>query len=90
LGNGAEVSDPLKYFSERIPATFIYAGVDVERVGLFAGTCGSTVVRRLARANHLRLTCTLTSAAHLTTSGLPICSGWPPSAAGPPRCSTAP
>jgi hypothetical protein len=38
--NGAEVSDTLKYFSERIPATFVHAGVDVERAGLFAGTRG--------------------------------------------------
>jgi len=36
--NGAEVSDTLKYFSERIPATFVYAGINVEREGLFAGT----------------------------------------------------
>ncbi|MEV0074332.1 TniB family NTP-binding protein [Amycolatopsis sp. NPDC050768] len=35
---GAEVSDQLKYFSERIPATFVYAGIDVERANLFAGT----------------------------------------------------
>jgi hypothetical protein len=27
---GAEVADTLKYFSERIPATFIYAGIDIE------------------------------------------------------------
>jgi Bacterial TniB protein len=27
---GAEVSDQLKYFAERLPATFIYAGIDVE------------------------------------------------------------
>jgi hypothetical protein len=26
---GAEVSDQLKYFAERLPATFIYAGIDV-------------------------------------------------------------
>ena len=30
---GAEVSDALKYFSERIPATFVYAGIDVGRAG---------------------------------------------------------
>ena len=35
---GAEVSDQLKYFAERLPATFIYAGIDVESAGLFAGT----------------------------------------------------
>ena len=27
---GAEVSDQLKYFAERLPATFVYAGVEVE------------------------------------------------------------
>jgi hypothetical protein len=42
---GAEVSDQLKYFAERLPATFIYAGVDVERAGLFAGP-------RWQRKNH--------------------------------------
>ena len=35
---GADVSDQLKYFAERLPATFIYAGIDVESAGLFAGT----------------------------------------------------
>ena len=30
---GGEVSDTLKYFSERIPATFVYAGINVERRG---------------------------------------------------------
>ena len=44
--NGAEVSDTLKYFSERIPATFVYAGVDVERAGLFAGTRGQQIAGR--------------------------------------------
>jgi hypothetical protein len=44
--NGAEVSDTLKYFSERIPATFVYAGVDVERAGLFSGTRGQQIAGR--------------------------------------------
>lgn len=35
--SGAEVSDQLKYFAERLPATFAYAGIDVEAQGLFAG-----------------------------------------------------
>src|SRR3954454_12118411 len=34
--SGAEVSDQLKYFSERLPATFVYAGIDVDRGGLLA------------------------------------------------------
>src|SRR5215831_12775887 len=33
---GAEVSDQLKYFAERLPATFIHVGIDVESAGLFA------------------------------------------------------
>jgi hypothetical protein len=44
--NGAEVSDTLKYFSERIPATFVYAGVDLEENGLFAGTRGRQIASR--------------------------------------------
>jgi hypothetical protein len=43
---GAEASDQLKYLSERIPATFVYAGIDVERAGLFAGTRGQQIAGR--------------------------------------------
>lgn len=39
--NGAEVADTLKYFSERIPATFVYAGINVER--LLAGVRGEQI-----------------------------------------------
>ncbi len=44
--NGAEVSDTLKYFSERIPATFVYAGISVERAGLLSGTRGEQIAGR--------------------------------------------
>ncbi|MGF1431903.1 TniB family NTP-binding protein [Kitasatospora sp. LaBMicrA B282] len=44
--SGAEVSDTLKYFSERIPATFIYAGIDVEGSELLAGTRGAQIAGR--------------------------------------------
>ncbi|WP_338673596.1 TniB family NTP-binding protein [Streptomyces sp. SCSIO 30461] len=44
--SGAEVSDTLKYFSERIPATFVYAGINVERAGLFDGTRGEQIAGR--------------------------------------------
>ena len=44
--NGADVSDTLKYFSERIPATFLYAGIDVEKAGLFSGVRGSQIAGR--------------------------------------------
>ena len=43
---GAEVSDTLKYFSERLPATFVYAGIDVENAGLFTGTRGQQIAGR--------------------------------------------
>ncbi|EDY42215.1 TniB family NTP-binding protein [Streptomyces sp. SPB074] len=43
---GAEVADTLKYFSERIPATFIYAGIDIEHSNLLSGTRGQQVAGR--------------------------------------------
>ena len=43
---GAEVSDHLKYFAERLPATFVYAGIDLEREGLFTGTRGRQIASR--------------------------------------------
>lgn len=43
---GAEASDMLKYFAERIPATFVYAGIDVERAGLLSGTRGEQIAGR--------------------------------------------
>jgi hypothetical protein len=42
----AEASDQLKYLSERIPATFVYAGIDVEHVGLFSGIRGRQLAGR--------------------------------------------
>uniref|UniRef100_UPI003F495C21 TniB family NTP-binding protein n=1 Tax=Amycolatopsis sp. CA-096443 TaxID=3239919 RepID=UPI003F495C21 len=43
---GAEVSDQLKYFAERLPATFAYAGIEVEEQGLFAGPRGRQIAGR--------------------------------------------
>lgn len=43
---GAEVADTLKYFSERIPATFIYAGIDIEHSNLLSGTRGQQIASR--------------------------------------------
>lgn len=43
---GADVSDQLKYFAERLPATFTYAGIDVEAAGLFAGVRGRQIAGR--------------------------------------------
>ena len=45
---GAEASDTLKYFSERIPATFAYAGISVERSGLLSGTRGEQIAGRFS------------------------------------------
>lgn len=45
---GAEASDALKYFSERIPATFAYAGISVERAGLLSGTRGEQIAGRFS------------------------------------------
>ncbi|MFJ6694680.1 ATP-binding protein [Streptomyces sp. NPDC091272] len=43
---GGEVSDTLKYFSERIPATFVYAGIGLETSELLAGTRGAQIAGR--------------------------------------------
>jgi hypothetical protein len=43
---GADASDQLKYLAERFPATFIYAGVNTEGSGLFAGTRGQQIASR--------------------------------------------
>ncbi len=37
---GEDLSDHLKYFTEHLPATFIYAGINVEKSGLFTGVRG--------------------------------------------------
>jgi hypothetical protein len=43
---GAEASDQIKYLSERVPATFVLAGVDLEGNGLFAGRRGGQIASR--------------------------------------------
>ena len=54
---GAEASDTLKYFSERIPATFVFAGICVERAGLLSGARGEQIAGRfsMVRTGPLRL-----------------------------------
>lgn len=46
--SGAEVSDQLKYFAERLPATFAYAGIEVEERGMFAGARGRQIAGRFS------------------------------------------
>lgn len=43
---GAEASDQLKYLSERIAATFVLAGLEVETSTLFQGTRGAQIAGR--------------------------------------------
>lgn len=43
---GEDMSDHLKYFSEHMPATFVYAGIDVHRSGLFTGVRGKQISGR--------------------------------------------
>jgi hypothetical protein len=43
---GGEASDTLKYFSERLPATFIYSGIHLERTSLLAGIRGEQIAGR--------------------------------------------
>lgn len=43
---GKDLSDHLKYFAEHIPATFVYAGINVEREGLFTGVRGKQIAAR--------------------------------------------
>ena len=43
---GAEGSDTLKYFSERLPATFVYAGIGLDRGALLAGPRGDQIAGR--------------------------------------------
>jgi hypothetical protein len=44
--SGRDISDHLKYFAEHIPATFVYAGINVEREGLFTGVRGKQIAAR--------------------------------------------
>lgn len=39
-------SDQLKYFMDHVPATFVLAGIDVERCGFFTGRRGRQLARR--------------------------------------------
>jgi len=44
--SGAETSDQMKHLGERIPATFVYAGVDVETSPLLTGPRGAQIAGR--------------------------------------------
>jgi hypothetical protein len=43
---GAEASDTPKYFSERLPSTFVYSGIGLDRGALLAGPRGDQVAGR--------------------------------------------
>jgi hypothetical protein len=48
---GEDHSDHMKYFTEHLPATFIYAGIEVERSGLFTGVRGKQLAGRCGLVN---------------------------------------
>lgn len=48
---GEDMSDHLKYFAEHLPATFVYAGINVERSGLFTGVRGGQIAGRCVLIN---------------------------------------
>jgi hypothetical protein len=48
---GEDHSDHMKYLVEHLPATFIYAGIEVERTGLFTGIRGKQLAGRCALVN---------------------------------------
>jgi hypothetical protein len=43
---GEDMSDHLKYFTEHMPASFVYAGIEVEKSGLFTGIRGRQISAR--------------------------------------------
>jgi Bacterial TniB protein len=43
---GEDMSDHLKYFTEHLAATFVYAGINVESSGLFVGIRGQQIAAR--------------------------------------------
>jgi hypothetical protein len=43
---GEDLSDHLKYFTEHLPATFVFAGINVESGGLFTGVRGQQIAAR--------------------------------------------
>ncbi|MGV9387421.1 TniB family NTP-binding protein [Nonomuraea sp. NPDC003707] len=43
---GEDLSDHMKHFTENLPATFVYAGINVESSGLFSGFRGQQLAAR--------------------------------------------
>ena len=48
---GEDHSDHMKYLTEHLPATFIYAGIDVERANVFTGIRGKQLAGRCSLVN---------------------------------------
>ncbi len=48
---GEDHSDHMKYFTEHLPATFVYAGIEVERSGLFTGVRSKQLAGRCVTVN---------------------------------------
>jgi hypothetical protein len=54
---GEDLSDHIKYFTEHLPATFVYAGIDVENCGLFTGVRGKQIAGRCVLINTTSFPC---------------------------------
>lgn len=54
---GEDLSDHMKYFTEHLPATFVYAGIEVERSGLFTGIRGKQISGRCAMVHTASFPC---------------------------------
>src|SRR5260370_16122466 len=48
---GEDHSDHMKYFTVHLPATFVYAGIDLKRSGLFTGVRGDQLAARCDTAS---------------------------------------
>ncbi|WP_206278600.1 hypothetical protein [Streptomyces fungicidicus] len=55
--SGAETSDQMKHLGERIPATFVYAGVDVDASPLLTGPRGVQLAGRFTLIRNTALPC---------------------------------
>ncbi len=88
---GEDLSDHLKYFTEHLPATFVYAGINVERCGLFTGMRGKQLAGRCTLIRTSAFPCnTEWQAAACPTSSAPRRSArsWTAARPSPGRCST--
>jgi hypothetical protein len=54
---GEDLSSQLKYLTEHLPATFVYAGIDAKNCGLFTGVRGKQIADRCVPINTASIAC---------------------------------